>query len=116
MLSVLSLGLSMVHWSCTALPYSPIVEDNSGRPSGVVSSYCHELISVVSEFPQEPFPPSAHPTLYAAWGINSTTGSSGGAIHFFIYHGESIKAGDLKKKEAALDNVEGGMRESYSCT
>ena len=60
------------------------MEDNSGRPSGVCSSYRHGLISVVSVFPQEPFPPSAHPTLYAAWGINSTTGSSGGAIHFIM--------------------------------
>ena len=107
MLSVLSLGLSMVHWSCTALPYSPIVEDNSGRPSGVVSSYCHELISVVSEFPQEPFPPPAHPTLYAAWGINSTTGCSGVAIHFIMVR--ASKQVTLEKKDAALDNVEGGM-------
>lgn len=84
------------------------MEDNSGRPSGVCSSYCHELIrSVVYEFPQEPFPPAAHPTLYAAWGINSTTGSSGGAIHFIMVR--VSKQVTLEKKVAALDNVEGGM-------
>jgi len=84
------------------------VEDNSERPNGVCSPYCHELISVVSEFPQEPFSSSAHPTLYAAWGINSTTGSSGGAIHFIIVR--VSKQVTLEKKDAALDHVEGGMR------
>ena len=55
-ISVLSLRLGMAHWSCTALSHSPIVEGNSGRPSEGCSSYRHEWMSVVSEFPQEPFP------------------------------------------------------------
>ncbi len=102
------LGLWIVHWSCTALPYSFIVEDNSGRPSGVCPSYCHELISVAFECPQEPFPSFCASSGLWCMGDKSTTGSSGGAIHFIMVR--VSKQVMLDKKDAALDNVEGGMR------
>ena len=65
------------------------------------------MISVVYEFPQEPFPSFCAFYVICCMGDKSTTGSSGGAMHFFIMVRVS-KQVTLEKKDAALDNVEGG--------
>jgi len=42
----------------------------------------HDWLRLDPSRPQEPFPSTAHSTLNAAWGIKSTKGSSGAALHF----------------------------------
>ena len=57
---------------------------------------------------KSPFPPLRMSSLNAAWGINSTKGSSGGAMFYFSSWTEYIWEYQIRQLDAVLDNVEGG--------
>ena len=111
MLSVLSLGFCTVHMHSftdrTLLLWRIIVEDQAE----LVLPIAMNLRSVVLRVPSRALSLLCASYVICCMGDKSTTGSSGGAIHFIMVR--VSKQVMLEMKDAALDNVEGGYVSTY---